>query len=97
MDASRHESMSFREGVDRMVDRAALAIGLSPNTTLAYRRDLLKFGRFIGDEDLVNYDRITPDRIVEFMMAEKNDGMAVTSISRNLVAVQMFVRFLVGE
>jgi glutamate dehydrogenase (NAD(P)+) len=32
MDASSHESMSFREGVDRMVDRAALAIGLSPNT-----------------------------------------------------------------
>jgi glutamate dehydrogenase (NAD(P)+) len=32
MDASSHESMSFREGVDRMVDRAALAIGLNPNT-----------------------------------------------------------------
>ena len=33
MGTSSHESMSFREGVDRMVDRAALAIGLSPNTT----------------------------------------------------------------
>ena len=32
MGASSHESMSFREGVDRMVDRAALAIGLNPNT-----------------------------------------------------------------
>lgn len=26
------ESMSFREGVDRMVDRATLAIGLDPDT-----------------------------------------------------------------
>ncbi|MGD8629361.1 MAG: Glu/Leu/Phe/Val dehydrogenase [Gammaproteobacteria bacterium] len=33
MASSSHESMSFREGVDRMVDRAALAIGLNPNTT----------------------------------------------------------------
>jgi len=33
MGSSSHESMSFREGVDRMVDRAALAIGLNPNTT----------------------------------------------------------------
>jgi glutamate dehydrogenase (NAD(P)+) len=32
MDTGSHESMSFREGVDRMVDRAALAIGLNPNT-----------------------------------------------------------------
>jgi glutamate dehydrogenase (NAD(P)+) len=28
----KHESMSFREGVDRMVDRATLAAGLDPNT-----------------------------------------------------------------
>lgn len=30
--ADKQESMSFREGVDRMVDRATLAIGLSPDT-----------------------------------------------------------------
>lgn len=32
MDTSSHESMSFREGIDRMVDRASLAIGLNPET-----------------------------------------------------------------
>lgn len=35
MDQNKQESMSFREGVERMVDRAALAIGLSPDTTRA--------------------------------------------------------------
>ncbi|HEY9147492.1 MAG TPA: glutamate dehydrogenase, partial [Gammaproteobacteria bacterium] len=29
---NKQESMSFREGVDRMVDRATLAAGLDPNT-----------------------------------------------------------------
>ncbi len=32
MDKNNHESMSFREGIDRMVDRASLAIGLNPET-----------------------------------------------------------------
>ncbi len=32
MTNSKHESMSFREGVDRMVDRATIAIGLHPET-----------------------------------------------------------------
>jgi hypothetical protein len=31
----KQESMSFREGVDRMVDRATLAIGLNPDTANA--------------------------------------------------------------
>lgn len=33
MDTGSHESMSFREGIDRMVDRASLAIGLNPETS----------------------------------------------------------------
>jgi len=32
---NQQESMSFREGVDRMVDRATLAIGLNPDTAKA--------------------------------------------------------------
>ena len=32
MNNNRQESMSFREGVDRMVDRATLAAGLDPDT-----------------------------------------------------------------
>jgi hypothetical protein len=35
MSNDKHETMSFREGVDRMVDRATLAIGLDPDTAKA--------------------------------------------------------------
>lgn len=89
--------MATATPIDAFLDYMAVECGLSPNTILAYRRDLLKFGRFMGDEALANYTRITPERIVDFLMVEKNDGMAVTSISRNLVAVKMFVRYLVAE
>lgn len=37
MDGDKRESMSFREGIDRMVDRATLAIGLDPDTAKIIR------------------------------------------------------------
>ena len=83
--------------IDSFLDYMTVEVGLSPNTILAYRRDLLKFGRFLGDETLANYAAITADSIVGFMAAEKNDQMAVSSISRNLVAIKMFIRYLVSE
>jgi len=83
--------------VDSFIDYMTTECGLSPNTTLAYRRDLVKFGRFLGDEFLLLPERVTASRIVDFLMAEKQDGMAVSSISRNLVAIKMFFRFLVLE
>ena len=83
--------------IDAFLDYMTVECGLSPNTILAYRRDLIKFGRFLGDEMLAALEAISADRVVDFLMAEKEDGMAVTSISRNLVAIKMFVRYLVTE
>jgi len=83
--------------IEAFLDYLTVEVGLSPNTILAYRRDLLKFGRFLGDEQLANYAAITADHIVGFMAAEKADQMAVTSISRSLVAIKMFIRYLVAQ
>jgi len=83
--------------VDAFLDYMTVECGLSPNTVLAYRRDLMKFGRFLGDETLSDLDNLTPDTIIRFLMTEKDDGLAVTSISRNLVAIKMFIRYLVAE
>jgi integrase/recombinase XerD len=83
--------------IDAFFDYMTVECGLSPNTILAYRRDLLKFGSFLGDESLSGIDRVTADTILDYMASEKDGGMAVTSISRNLVAIKMFVRYLVME
>jgi integrase/recombinase XerD len=83
--------------VDAFIDYMTTECGLSPNTTLAYHRDLVKFGRFLGDELLLLPERVTASRIIDFLMAEKQAGMAVSSISRNLVAIKMFYRYLVLE
>ena len=83
--------------LEAFLDYMAVECGLSPNTILAYRRDLLKFGHFLKDETLANLGQITADAIVMFMKAETEAGLATTSISRNLVAIKMFVRYMVME
>ncbi|HOI56154.1 MAG TPA: site-specific tyrosine recombinase XerD [Phycisphaerae bacterium] len=83
--------------VDGFIDYMTVECGLSPNTILAYRSDLAKFGRFLGDDHLEHPDRVTSDDVVGFLAAEKNDGQAITSISRSLVAIKMLFRFLVME
>jgi integrase/recombinase XerD len=45
----------------------------------------------------IDWEQIEPDRIIDFTMAEKKRGLAITSVSRALVAVRMFFRFLSGE
>ena len=68
------------------------------NTTLAYRSDLLKFGRFLGDEPISNPESITAEQIGSYLMhLSREEQLAAPSISRNLVAIRMFVRFLVME
>ena len=83
--------------VDAFLGYMEVECGLSANTILAYRRDLTKFGRFCGDESLVHFDHVTPDDIMQFLKQETDSGLAVASVSRNLVAIKMFIRYLVTE
>ena len=54
MSTSSRESMSFREGIDRIVDRASLAIGLNPETARVIQSCnaviQLKFPVYIGSK-----------------------------------------------
>jgi integrase/recombinase XerD len=51
------------------------------------------------DSASIDWEQVTPDRIVDFMIAEKKAprSLAAASISRALVAIRMFFRFLSGE
>ncbi len=84
--------------VEQFIDYLQVECGLSPNTILAYRTDLLKFGRFLGDEPIAEPELVTADRIADYLVyLTRECGLATPSISRNLVAIRMLVRFLVME
>jgi len=81
--------------IDAFLDYLTVECGLSVNTLQAYQRDLERFAASLGRDP--DWDAATPDRVVAFLMAEKSRGQAVASVSRALVAVRMFFRFLSGE
>ena len=67
--------------------------GLAENTILAYRRDLADFTRFLQSAELAMAD-LRPADLQRFLIGLQGRGLSSRSISRTLVAVRMFARFL---
>lgn len=81
--------------VDDFLDYLSVEKGLSPNTREAYGRDLRKFVEFLGRRGVKDVDGVTRRHITDYLMAEKERGLNPNSLSRNLVSIKMFFRFLV--
>ncbi len=81
--------------VRQFLDYLAVEAGLSDNTIIAYRRDLLKFAAFCGMIGRPPAEA-TPADVQGHLRALKESGLAISSISRALVAVKMFLRYLVA-
>lgn len=83
--------------IDQFMDFMALERGLSEHTRDAYRMDLDRFVGFLQGHGVQTLNDATRQNIVDFMMAEKDRGMAATTISRRLVAIKVFFRYLQQE
>ena len=83
--------------VDAFLDYLTVECGLSVNTLQAYQRDLERFGAYVHPGGGGDWDRIQPEQVIDFLMAEKARGQAIASVSRALVAIRMFFRFASAE
>ena len=83
--------------IEAFLDYLTVECGLSVNTLEAYQRDLERFAAFVRADSTGDWNAVRAEQVVDFMVAEKARGLAVTSISRALVAIRMFFRFLSGE
>ena len=83
--------------IDQFLDFLALERGLSANTRLAYRADLESLAVFLGRRGIGSLNAVRRGDIVDFLMAEKERGLSVNSVSRRLVAVKVFFRYLQQE
>ncbi|UCH12584.1 MAG: site-specific tyrosine recombinase XerD [Candidatus Omnitrophota bacterium] len=83
---------------EEFLDYLTVEKGLSENTIDAYRRDLYKYIDFLDKEKKINHIREAKHSdITDFMMLEKDKGLSPNSVSRNLVAIKIFHRFLARE
>ncbi len=77
----------------KFLDYLALEAGLSPNTVLAYGRDLLDFGAFCEASQIKTIAALEPVHIYQHIQTITKKGKVEASVSRALVAVKMLLRF----
>lgn len=71
--------------------------GLSKNTTGNYRLDIEKFIGFLKEKGKQGLEDVDRDDVMDFLMAEKDRGLQPRSLSRALVSIRMFFRFMTVE
>ncbi|MEI6972214.1 MAG: site-specific tyrosine recombinase XerD [bacterium] len=83
--------------VDQFLDHVSLECGLSPNTRAAYASDLGSYRQFLEARDIRSFNDVTRKHVLDFLTSEKDRGLSISSISRRLVALKVFHRYLLRE
>ncbi len=83
--------------IDQFLDYVLLERGLSENTRKAYYADLESFSSFLSSNRIKSFNSVERKHILNYLMAEKERGLAVNSISRHLVAIKVFFSYLQRE
>jgi integrase/recombinase XerD len=83
--------------LDRFADYLVLERGAADRTHEAYARDLTRFARFAQAKGASVPHAATPRLLREYIYHLKDLGLAPASIRRNVSAVRVYFRFLLGE
>lgn len=68
--------------------------GMAKNTVLAYHSDLQKYQVFVANGGVASYLAPSVRELTNYLAYLREEGLAATSIARNLIATKMFYRFL---
>jgi integrase/recombinase XerD len=87
----------MRELIDTFLNYLSVERGLSRNTLISYQDDLRSYIDFIINRHIDALSKTTKNDIIDFMLYQKDKGLAANSIARHLAAIKVFYRFLVRE
>lgn len=87
----------MRAMIDQFLDYLSLERGLSPNTRSAYSHDLGTFASWLQARQVGSWNAVTRRHVLDFLLEQREAGHKTTSISRRLVAIKVFFRYLVQE
>lgn len=79
------------------LDYLSVEKGLSKNTLSAYQRDLKGYLAFLKRSKIKSLETVSRKHIMDYLLAERDRGLNPSSVSRGLVAIRMFHRFLAEE
>ena len=83
--------------IDEFLNYLSVERGLSKNTISAYTTDLRHFAGHLEADGISDPDHVKRQDIMDYMLKLKDNKISSNSISRALVAIKMFYKFLVRE
>ena len=87
----------MKELIETFLSYLSVERGLAKNTISSYRKDLDTYADFLKSKNMNSIFSVKRSHITDFLFSQKERGLSANSISRRLVAVKMFHRFLVKE
>ena len=92
-----NDSIMLDPLVERYLRQLRVEGGLSVNTLESYRRDLLRFQRYLTGQHLCMTQVVSPTIVSSFFVLLKRESLAPASIARMLSAMRGWYRFLMVE
>ena len=80
--------------IDDFIAALMLERGMSSNTCVSYRSDLRFFAAFLARRGISAADAVRREDIVEFLRAEREDGLTSTTRARRTAAIRQWFRYL---
>jgi integrase/recombinase XerD len=87
----------MKEIIDTFLSYLSVERGLSQNTIASYREDLGYYVDFLERRNVDALYKISRNDITNFLLFQKDKGLAANSVARRLAAIRMFHRFLTRE
>jgi len=87
----------MRALLDQFLDYVSLERGLSKNTRAAYADDIARFLDFLAKKGVKSLNDVTRKLILDHLLSEKARGLTANSLSRHLVSLKVFFRYLTQE
>ena len=71
--------------------------GISLNTEMAYRRDLMKLVRYLDAQGIQEVAQITATNLNSYMLHMEKQKLTNTTISRNVASIKGFFNYLIKK
>ncbi len=88
---------AFQEGIRSYLNTIALERGLSRNTEVSYRSDLVQAALALKKQGAANWPKVTTKHLTAWLHSLSDQGLAAPSQARKLTAMRMLFRHLVNE
>jgi len=83
--------------IKKFIDFLRIEKGLAENSCLAYANDLNLFNKFLTGRKINSLNKVKPDHIIDFLQTRLEKNRASSTISRELISIKVFFRFLTAE